>query len=113
MWVVICLNYGDITNCYFHIPLTLYSMLATCVEELSLTSCNMTYVPVVLQLFDDAPEPDAMNTALLPDAYIADALLYKSDVSVIGKSVVGTVIVPIPETCLPPQNSASPLFHLR
>lgn len=88
-------------------------MLATCVEELSLTSCNMTYVPVVLQLLDDAPEPDAMNTAFLPDAYIADALLYKSDVSVIGKSVVGTVIVPIPETCLPPQNSASPLFHLR
>ena len=88
-------------------------MLATCVEDLSITSCNMMYVPVVLQLLDDAPEPDAMNTALLPDAYIADALLYKSDVSANGKSVVGTLIVPVPETCLPPQNSARPLFHLR
>ena len=71
------------------------------------------YVPVVLQLLDDAPEPDAMNTALLPDAYIADAFLYKSDVNENGKSTVGAVIVPVPETCLPPQNSARPLFHLR
>ena len=91
----------------------MYSILATCVEDVSFTSCKITYVPVVLQLLDDAPEPDAMNTALLPDAYIADALLYKSDVNVNGKATAGTFIVPIPETCLPPQNSARPLFHLR
>ena len=88
-------------------------MLAICVEDVSFTSCKITYVPVVLQSLDDAPEPDAMNTALLPDAYIADALLYKSDVNANGKSTAGAVIDPVPETCLPPQNSARPLFHLR
>lgn len=51
------LNYGDITNRYFHMPLTLYSINATVVVLLSFISWFNTYNPVFTSPIE-APVPD-------------------------------------------------------
>nr|DAL78602.1 MAG TPA: hypothetical protein [Caudoviricetes sp.] len=87
-------------------------MLATVVVELSAISCFNTYIPVFVNPLE-APLPDNIKTPLLPELYIAEALLYNSKVRANGKSTAGAVTLPFPLTCFPPQNSARPLFHLR
>ena len=110
--LVIYLNYGDITNRYFHIPLTLYCINATVLVLLSVISCFITYTPVSIKLIE-APVPDSMKTPFCPELYIAEALLYNRLVKRNGKLIAGAVTEPIPLNSFPPQNSARPLFHLR
>lgn len=88
-------------------------MLATVVVELSAISCFNTYTPVCVKALEEAPLPDNIKTPLLPELYIAEALLYNNEVRANGKSTAGAVTLPFPLTCFPPQNSARPLFHLR
>jgi hypothetical protein len=110
--LAIYLNYGDITNRYFHMPLTLYSINPTVVVLLSVISCFNTYTPVFTKLIE-APVPDNMKIPFCPELYIAEAPLYNKLVKGNGKSIAGTVTLPTPLTFFPPQNSARPLFHLR